>query len=242
LNRSEQLVREKADALAEIDSMKAQAADDMAKARFELQEFEVTVETYRAENERLRQEISEMSGDDMRNEREMRNQREDRAAAVAAVKTAAQLPSPPPDRRNSASPPPPGDAPSLHNQRSSRSERRKSTSSDQGNLLARELDISGRHDDLGDLVAELTDMLSSMNISREDKLQLTEWGKSFSSTSEQWFSVAEAKFEAFEKGGVELGRRIKDLESQRTRLEKDLEMRTDKVPLIISHDVYHWRI
>ena len=87
------------------------------------------------------------------------------------------------------------------------------------------------------MLADLSDMLSGMNISREDKGQLSEWGQSFSATAEKWFETAEDKFAAFERGGLELGRRVKDLESQRSRLEKDLEMRTDKVRAVCGRGV-----
>ena len=240
--RSEQLVREKADAYGELESLKAQIADDMAKARFELQEFEVTVETYRAENEKLRQEIAEMSGDDMRNERELRNEREERTAARRTTPAT-------PERSSPAAPSPPApslgeEAPVLLQQRSSRvsvrPERRKSTSSDMGNVLARDLDITGRHDELCDLLEELTEMLNSMGIAREERDQILHWGTSFQSSAEKWFEVAEDKFAAFEKGGAEMGRRIKDLELQRNRLEKDLEMRTDKVRGCVLASVFVW--
>ena len=229
-------MREKADALGELESLKAQIADDMAKARFELQEFEVTVETYRAENEKLRQEIAEMSGDDMRNDRELRNEREELTAARRA--TPASPDRPPPANPGDRSPQPtPGHGEEMSQLRSARvggrSERRKSTSSDIGNVMARDLDITGRHDDMSELMEELNDMLNTMNISHDEKNQVIQWSETFLSTGERWFGVAEDKCAAFERGGAEMGRRIKDLESQRSRLEKDLEMRTDKVRVYV---------
>ena len=62
-DRAEQLVREKADAVGELESLKGTMSEELAKANFNLQELEVTVETLRKENQQLQIEISEMSGD-----------------------------------------------------------------------------------------------------------------------------------------------------------------------------------
>mmetsp|Transcript_26385 Transcript_26385/g.39152 ORF Transcript_26385/g.39152 Transcript_26385/m.39152 type:complete len:871 (+) Transcript_26385:98-2710(+) len=225
-SRCEQLVREKADAFGEIESLKSQLADDRARSNFEIQELEVTVDTYKAENEKLRQEIADMSGDDMRNERE------DRLRKESANQRTVEVATPPPVEREATPPPPPVpenasqqplQAPQLKPyQKSHRSDKR-------GSVLARELDIEGRHANTTQALNALTDLVNSMDIPRQDGSAILHWAHAYAESTEKWFGIAEEKFSAFERGGMELGRRIKDLEAQRTRLEKDLEIRTEKV-------------
>jgi kinesin family member 5 len=63
--RSDQLSREKTDLLGQLESVKARLQDELEKARFDVRELQVNVDTLRAENLQLRKELSEMSGDAM---------------------------------------------------------------------------------------------------------------------------------------------------------------------------------
>jgi adenylosuccinate lyase len=55
------------------------------------------------------------------------------------------------------------------------------------------------------------------------------WASDFTNSEEEWFQACETKFIALEQISQESKKRIKDLETQRSRLEKDLEIRTEKV-------------
>jgi hypothetical protein len=55
------------------------------------------------------------------------------------------------------------------------------------------------------------------------------WAADFTSAEENWFSACETKFIAMAQVSSDSKKRVKDLETQRVRLEKDLEIRTEKV-------------
>jgi hypothetical protein len=251
----EALSREKSEALSELQAIQAQAVDDKARAQFEIQEYEVTIETYKAENQKLRQEIAEMSGDDMRNEREDRLAKEleqekrialevenrlkkleakqQAAAAAKTIQASDEIsedggstfvaPAGNGDRTTS---PAPHQAPQLRSQASSS---QRSSRSLGHNTLAKEFDISGRHETSNHELVLLTNMVNEMGMAHSDGQKILHWAHHYAESTEKWFGMAEDKFAAFERSSLELGKRIKDLESQRNRLEKDLELRVDKV-------------
>lgn len=232
-----------------MEQLQAQVADDQARAKFEKQEYEVTIETYKAENQKLRQEIAEMSGDDMRNEREDRLakelEQEKRIAlevenrlkkleiakqhAAQVIEEVSEADSAPGGSTTAGGrhSPAPHQAPQLRSQSSTTSTR--STKNLGSSTLAKEFDISGRHDILNHELVVLTNMINEMEMAHSDGQKILHWAHQYAESTEKWFLVAEDKFAAFERGSLELGKRIKDLESQRNRLEKDLEVRVEKV-------------
>mgnify|MGYP003386002046 CR=1 FL=1 len=56
-----------------------------------------------------------------------------------------------------------------------------------------------------------------------------EWAHDFAGSEEDWFHACEVKFQALEQVQADGKKRIKDLETQRSRFEKDLQIRTEKV-------------
>jgi kinesin family protein 5 len=206
------LAREKADIFIELQTIKAQQDEDIAKAKFEMQELEVTVETMKAENMKLRNEIAEMSGDDMRQERPVE---------TSKASAARDRPTDAPTQSNS---PVPGDDISLGGNGKLALKNRVDKISAK---MARELDITGRHDSKNRFYNELNKILYDSNTIAADTVMA--WVNRYSDDMEGWFSMAEDKFLGYEKGGQELARRIKDLEAHRVRLEKDLEYKTEKV-------------
>jgi hypothetical protein len=254
--------------LNKLEAIQAQAADDKARAQFEIQEFEVTIETYKAENHKLRQEIAEMSGDDMRNEREDRLAKEleqekrialevenrlkklEAAKQQAAATTATAAATAPhavaadevregggdggsvqggSNGGRSVSPAP-HQPPQLRSQSSATSMRSsKNLGAATVATLAKEFDLSGRHEASNHELVLLTNMINEMELAHSDGQKILHWAHHYAEATEKWFVMAEDKFGAFERGSLELGKRIKDLESQRNRLEKDLEVRVEKV-------------
>jgi cell division septum initiation protein DivIVA len=252
-----------------LEAIQAQAIDDKARAQFEIQEFEVTIETYKAENHKLRQEIAEMSGDDMRNEREDRLTKEleqekrialevenrlkkleaakQHAAAATAAASAAIAAAPVAADEISeggdgssvqggangsgrSTSPAPHQPPRLRTQSSASSMRSsKNLGAATVATLAKEFDLSGRHEASNHELVLLTNMINEMELAHSDGQKVLHWAHHYAESTEKWFVLAEEKFVAFERGSLELGKRIKDLESQRNRLEKDLEVRVEKV-------------
>jgi kinesin family protein 5 len=61
--KAEQLLREKAALEGDFQAQRDQLQAELDKARFDMQELEVTAETLRTENQQMAQEIAEISGD-----------------------------------------------------------------------------------------------------------------------------------------------------------------------------------
>lgn len=248
----EALSIEKAEALNKLEQLQTQVNDDKARATFEKQEYEVTIETYKAENQKLRQEIAEMSGDDMRNEREDRLAKEleqekrialevenrlkkyenakQQAAQVIEEVSESDSVHGTPNNVGGRHSPAPHQAPQLRSQSSVTSSR--SSKNLNSSILSKEFDLSGRHDILNHELVLLTNMINEMEMPHSHGQKILHWAHHYAESTEKWFLVAEDKFAAFERGSLELGKRIKDLESQRNRLEKDLEVRVEKVQFL----------
>ena len=56
-----------------------------------------------------------------------------------------------------------------------------------------------------------------------------EWAHGFTASGEIWLQDCEAKFNAMDRIMTDNKKRIKELETQRSRFEKDLQIRTEKV-------------
>lgn len=250
-NRCEVLSREKSEAQAELETLKSSFSDDLSRSKFEIQEYELTIETYKAENQKLRQEIAEMSGDDMRNERDERVTKEllveqEKRIALEVENRLKKLQINTQSKRDldeisesdsvgggrlSPSPSPSlHQAPQLKPQASTGSIRSsKSFSGMSLGALVKECDLSGRHEVSNHELILLTNMINDMGLAHSEGQSILQWAHHYAESTEKWFLTAEDKFSAFEKASLELGKRIKDLESQRNRLEKDLEVRSEKV-------------
>jgi chromosome segregation ATPase len=64
--RVDVLAHEKAKLHGELKSVLSERSDDVAKHKFQMEEMQVNLETAHLENQKLRAEIAEMTGDDMR--------------------------------------------------------------------------------------------------------------------------------------------------------------------------------
>ena len=78
-------------------------------------------------------------------------------------------------------------------------------------------------------LAAFTALATQHNLSGPAAEALTSWLTAFAQSQEEMVGSFEMRFAALEQAGVEQGRRIKDLETQRTRLEADLSNRNEKV-------------
>lgn len=213
--------------------------------RYQMEEMRVNAETAHLENQKLRAEIAEMTGDDMR------------AASTPREVTSSS------ESTSSASPPPP--VPSEATTSSSKRDRRISTGAEGGSTSSRSaaaaakaLNVSGRRSEIEEDVAGLKELLtttlgmslphfptlcmfvfillclfasiwSRAELPQNASEMVLAWAQDFTDAGEDWFQICEVKFLALEQVSNDSKKRIKDLETQRSRFEKDLEIRTEKV-------------
>ena len=198
--RCETMGREKAEAVGKLEMQLTASSEECASIRFELKEMEVSMETLLSENKQLKQEVAEMSGD---------------------VVTERQAP-------------PPSSSSSRGTEHSSPSSPSSSSSSSLtvvplsalgGSLSS----ASERGDARRKSLAAFTTLATQHNLSGPAAEALTSWLTAFTQSQEDLVGSFEMRFAALEQAGVEQGRRIKDLETQRTRLEADLSNRNEKV-------------
>lgn len=218
------LISEKAEALSRIDHLSVKLREDAARAEFVLSERDLTIDTYKQENERLRQEISEMSGDDMRREADDRRFPKETPALNEKGYSQSDVHSSVFGRHSPPPPPPPHDTAPIP---VARTASRLSGLPSRGSVL-KDINLTEIHDnnrlELSRL-NELVESLSSGQQAHSDHERVREVSQSI----EQCFELTETKCSSLEKAVTELGKRVKELESQRTRLENDLEASLEKV-------------
>mmetsp|Transcript_7327 Transcript_7327/g.12302 ORF Transcript_7327/g.12302 Transcript_7327/m.12302 type:complete len:883 (-) Transcript_7327:214-2862(-) len=221
--RVDVLVQEKAKLHGELESLLVERRDDAAKHKYQLEEMQVNAETAHLENQKLRAEIAEMTGDDMRaapprdiNAREVTNN-DSSDVKGGRVSVSPPLPTPPAGKTAQ----PPGRRGSV--EAANTSSRSAANAAKQLKLAARRAEIEESIGSLQELLHVTLDLPSSAS----DKVMA--WAGDFTSSEEDWFHACETKFIGLEQVSQENKKRIKDLETQRSRLEKDLEIRTEKV-------------
>lgn len=70
-------------------------------------------------------------------------------------------------------------------------------------------------------------IIIDLPVTSSDKIM--DWATEFKNSEETWFVACEEKFKALEQLLTDSKKRVKELEAQRSRLENDLEIRTEKV-------------
>ena len=210
-DRADQLVRESAQASSEIDLLRAQLQDESGKFHFEIEEIDATLEKFKKENEKLRAEISEMSGDRMSigdgpgDASPSNSNRRSRISTDGAISETA-----------------PGTS------------TRQRTASMTGEQLLNsgefaQINLDGRHESKLRAQRELAEMLRSIGATPQVGVAIATWADSYSSENDYWFSVAEEKIMQSENRTREAQKRIQELKIQRHRLEDDLSIQIEKV-------------
>jgi kinesin family protein 5 len=214
-DRAEQLVREKADAVGELESLKGTMSEELAKSNFNLQELEVTVETLRKENQQLQIEISELSGDAVE-QRETTKPKD----STPAKSTKATDRSPAHQQQTAIS----------FGDDSADNDTVPQKSAASGALfMDAPLSSAERSKLLQDVLNQLSAVCAKYGISVDASSEIAGILRSQASASEALSLSFEAKIALNDNTAGEQGRRIRDMEVQRQRLEKDLAGRTEKL-------------
>lgn len=220
----EVVLREKLDLASQVESDKISFTSEISKIKFDLQEIEVSNETLRYENAQLKAEIKEMSGDTMDS----------------------RLPKPP-SNVNSAKSAIPLPAPDSNSQPSisvSVNEQTSNTETSSTHIFNK---ISPTLNDLNEYLFESNGAATFVSINQQ-RLE-----EQFKNICER-FAIADepakhlrdiiniivvkldnilssyvSQTEVLSKLRSDYGKRVKDMEMQRGRLEGDLEIRTKKV-------------
>ena len=203
--RCEQLTREKSEAVGKLEMQLSASTDECASIRFELKEMEVSLETLMSENRQLKQEVAEMSGDVV-NERAGPLPRSRGGDEVGGAGSGA-LASPGPTS---------GSTPTVA----------AVPLSALGGALS---SVSERADARAKSLAAFSALVSKHQVASPAADELSAWLATFAQSQETLVGGFETRFQALEQASVEQGRRVKDLETQRTRLEGDLASRNEKV-------------
>lgn len=210
-DRSDQLSREKTDLIGQLESVKARYQDELEKARFDAQELQVNVDTLRAENQQLRKELQEVSGDSM----------------------------------VSTHPPSPKEAAAKESDFSLTQSQRSSSATSFINDNVTGISHSN------DYAEGISQAISRTSI--ESGIDLPKFKEQFKTLCEEFLINEEAALsiwniiqvvvvqfetvlssyrsqaEVIAKIRADYSKRFKEMDIQRTRLEKDLQMRTEKV-------------
>ena len=216
--RCDILVREKSEIASQLESTKTQVGEDLEKAKFDLQESHNSLETFKADNERMRREIEEMSGDS--------------AGGDNGTGGAAPPRPPPKDGSGFASP--------DSSKRVSGSSKRQSMlgTSDSGltpqalSIIASPLPsasirMSEQEATLKSFAALLDKHQVAQKISTGAASAISAYFAENSKNMEDVVSNHEARSDALEKLSAASNKRVKDIEAQRDRLEADLKSRTE---------------
>lgn len=202
-DRADQLVREAAEASGEMEVLRSQLGDADSKFRFEIEELLLELETVKKENDKLRIEISEMSGDSA----EPMRKRDSHASAPGAAANT-QESSPPPNVTQSNS---------------------MSQAIDLSAQESEHISLDGRFESKANAQHQLAELLRTLGLSAQVGVAIATWADAYSSENEYWFHVAEEKIAHSNYQNADAQKKIKDLKVQRQRLEDDLGTMTKKV-------------
>ena len=208
--RCEQLLREKIDAVGELESLKAQMEEEVAKSKFNFMEMEVTLSTLETENKQLKIEIAEMSGDapssvgggNVKAKNVISASMQEDDNAYAAEKSLIRK---------------------MHNGANNR------PGSQSVDDPARVLSSAERKEVTDQFSAQFASTCLKFNIDEQASAELFAIMDGFSVEQEAFFVALEDKYYANEKVQA---RRIKDLDDQRIKLEKDLQGRIEYVSVL----------
>jgi kinesin family protein 5 len=209
--RCEQLLREKIDAVGELESLRSQMEEEVAKSKFNFMEMEVSLSTLETENKQLKIEIAEMSGD---------------AAPASSSRGGSNVGK----SKNviSASMQEEDEKTMVRKMQNSR----QSASSSADYDPARVMSINERKELLDQFSAQFASTCLKYNIDEQASAELFAIMDGFSVEQEANFVSLEDKYFTAEKAS---GRRARDLEDQRSRLEKDLQGRIENVSVSSCH-------
>lgn len=212
--RVEVLLKEKIEVVGELESVKASLSESTSKVYYQMQEMEVTLQTVQAENLVLKQEVAELAGNGGSGHPGKKNLINSDGVDEPVVT---------PNPRNVSR----GVTRGVTGGRSS-----YDPSSDPDMLSATGSGSnSGKvHVDRKHLLEQMSDQFATVclkhTIDDQASAELFAVMDNYAMEAERSFALAEEKYVTMEKTQV---KRIKDLDDQRHRLEKDLQNRIENM-------------
>lgn len=221
--RSDQLLKEKISASSDLEAAKASYEEEMAKAKYHLKEYEVSLQTSQAENQQLRSEIAELSGDNTETNNKPTN---NKPAAVIAPSNAVE------DDEYSV-------LPNSTGMRRTVTSRASTSSIPIEDLTSKSLAHQNRQELLDTFCTQFAALCGKFEIDENISAELFTVFDMFSIQSDKLIQILEEKYAQSDKVSH---KRIRDLEDHRGRLEKDLQGRIQNVsmllvpfPIILQH-------
>lgn len=197
--RAEQLLREKAEAVGELQSIKSNMEDEISKLKYNILEMEVSLSTLQTENQTLKKEIAELSGDAME------------GSSIKVTK------------KNLISTNSTADDEASQNRRGSLVPSRRNEVPDETTPTTT---IDQRRELLEQYTQIFADVCKKYRMENQQVAELYSVFDGYAGDAEVNYGLLEAKMDRIEKQSA---RRSKDLEDQRSKLEKDLQSREEKV-------------
>jgi DNA anti-recombination protein RmuC len=207
--RSEITLREKIEAVGELESLKSTMEEEAGKAKFQVMELEVSLNTLQTENAQLKAEIAEMSGDAMDSKpsggkgrnTDVRMAQEEEATPVPVNKRV---------------------APKAGGELGPGGSIAQSIADDPDRILS----MTERKQLLEEYSTQFANICMQYHLDETVSSELYGIMDTYAEDLEKFFAALEDKLQMVEKSK---GKRLRDLEEQRYRLEKDLQGRIENV-------------
>lgn len=218
--RCETTLREKMEAVGELESLRSATDEDIGKAKFQVMEMEVSLNTLQAENAQLKKEVAEMSGDSI--EGAASGGGKGRITNVQMAQEEEEKPAPTP----------------MNKRVVPKSSGEQLAGAGAGPVSAslvddpdRVLSIAERKQLLEEYSTQFANICTQYRLDETVSAELYGVMDCYSEDIEKFFAALEDKMALAEKAK---GKRLRDLEEQRYRLEKDLQGRIENVSLFYS--------
>ena len=223
--RSEAALNEKIEAVGALESLRSGVDEELGKAKFQIMELEVSLNTLQTENEQLKAEIAEMSGDAM-TASPTKAGTSSKGRITNVQMATEEEPTPPPPPSNGTA-----DAKSITNKRASL--RGHGSNAELAGTAAnivddpdRVLSLAERKELFEEYSAQFANICMQYHLDETVSAELYAVMDTYGEDIEKFFGALEEKLGAVEKSK---GKRLRDLEEQRHRLEKDLQAKIEAV-------------
>jgi DNA anti-recombination protein RmuC len=217
--RSEAALKEKIDAVGELESLRATMEEEAGKAKFQAMELEVSLNTLQTENAQLKAEIAEMSGDAVEGSKASAPKGRINADVKMAVE---EEPTPVPGNKRVSLP-----------SKGSASDLTSGAAAGPGSIAQsivddpdRILSMAERKQLLEEYSAQFANICMQYHLDENVSSELYGIMDQYAEDVEKFFAALEDKMQLAEKTK---GKRLRDLEEQRYRLEKDLQGKIENV-------------
>eukprot|EP01032_Pedospumella_encystans_P014533 gene14533-16682_t len=209
--RSEAALNEKIEAVGALESLRSGVDEELGKAKFQIMELEVSLNTLQTENEQLKAEIAEMSGDAM-TASPTKAGTSSKGRITNVQMATEEEPTPPPPPSNSTA-----DAKSITNKRASL--RGHGSNAELAGTAAnivddpdRVLSLAERKELFEEYSAQFANICMQYHLDETVSAELYAVMDTYGEDIEKFFGALEEKLGAVEKSK---GKRLRDLEEQR---------------------------